>query len=265
MRKRTKTGVLPGVDGMEPRLLLSTAAPLMSKHALSAVVREVRAIVGTLGKTKDTVLASTQLTGLSSQVPFGSEGLAPSWQSDVGLYRPHAARSIITTEKRIVADLYRFIQSGVDAANRPVSGSGSTTSTTPIQSTGGNASPVPTSTPTPGHGPTGMPTPVPTPSLDSVRIENTTGLALVVTVQLNASQVRQPSITETISAQPNSIMSFDFGTATGDFMTMDVSRADRVQSPVPFNDINLSQPIGGYNGALFTISLFGPYFNVTFY
>ena len=46
-------------------------------------------------------------------------------------------------------------------------------------------------------------------------------------------------------------------------MTMDVSRADRLQTPPPFTNISLSQPITGYNGTLFTISLFGPYFNVT--
>ena len=59
-------------------------------------------------------------------------------------------------------------------------------------------------------------------------------------------------------------MLFNFGTATNAFMTMDVSRADGGQSPAPFNNIDLSQPLGGYNGTLFTISLFGPYFNVNF-
>ena len=72
--RRTKTGVLPSVDFMEPRLLLSTAAPLLSKHALSGVVREVRAIVGTLARTNNTVQASAQLTGLASQIPSGSLG-----------------------------------------------------------------------------------------------------------------------------------------------------------------------------------------------
>ena len=58
-------------------------------------------------------------------------------------------------------------------------------------------------------------------------------------------------------------MMFNFGTATNAFMTMDASMTNGAQTPPPFNDISLSQPLSGYNGTLFTISLFGPYFNVT--
>ena len=258
--RRTKMSVSPSVDVMEPRVLLSHATPLLSKHALSGVVRDVRAIMGTLAKTENTVQASAQLTGLSSRIPSGPEGLAPSWQSDIGLYRPHSARSLITTQRRILSDLYRYVQGGIeggdppvtgsgsggiDGGDPPVTGSGTATSTTPDQGTGGTA------------------TPVAAPSLDSVRIQNTTGLALLVTVRLDVSQFLQPWITETIPAQGSSIVPFDFGTATNAFMTMDVSRADGGQTPPPWTNVSLSQPMSGYNGALFTISLFGPYFNVT--
>jgi hypothetical protein len=95
-----------------------------------------------------------------------------------------------------------------------------------------------------------------------VRIQNTTGLALLVTIHLKVPQIQQPWITKTIPAQGSSNVSFDFGTATSAFMTMDASRADGGQSPPPWTNINLSQPINGYNGILFTISLFGPYFSV---
>ena len=95
-----------------------------------------------------------------------------------------------------------------------------------------------------------------------MRIENTTGLALLVTVHLKVAQIQQPWITETIPAQGSAVVSFDFGTATNAFMTMDISRADGGQSPSPFTDISLSQPVSGYDGALFMISLLGPYFNV---
>jgi hypothetical protein len=106
---------------------------------------------------------------------------------------------------------------------------------------------------------------VPTSSLDSVRIQNTTGMAIVVTVHLDVSVTFQPQIRETIPAQASSSALFDFGTATNAFMTMDVSSANGgSQSPTPFNDVMLSQPVGGYDGTVFTISLFGPYFNVTF-
>jgi hypothetical protein len=258
--RRTKTGFLPGVDRMEARLLLSTAAPPLSKHALTGVVREVRAIVNTLARTENTVQASAQLSGLSSQVSSGSVALALSWQADIGLYRPHSVKSINTTERRVLSDLYLFIQRAVDGGDGPASGSGSSTSTTPVQGTGGTSTPAPTTNP--GQESRGTPTPSSTPSLDSVRIENTTGLTLLVTVQLEVPQVQQPSITETIPAQGDSIVCFDFGTDTGDFMTMDVSSASGGQSPPPWSNVNLSQPMGGYNGVVFTISLFGSYFSV---
>ena len=71
----------------------------------------------------------------------------------------------------------------------------------------------------------------PASSLDSVKIQNTTGLALVVTVHLKVPQIQQPWITETIPVEGNTIASFNFGTATNAFMTMDVSLADGGQSP----------------------------------
>jgi hypothetical protein len=273
--RRTKTSILPSVDLMEPRLLLSTAAPFLSKHELTGVVREVKAIVHTLAKTGDTVQASTSLTELSSQLPSGPEELAPSWQSDINLYRPGSAKSIIVTERRILGDLYLYVQDGVDGGDSPVTGSGTTTSNNPGQGavgsanpgqgTGGSAAPGQGTggSVAPGQGTGNTSTPTPAPSLDSVSIQNTTGLALLVTVQLDVQQLQQPSITETIPAQGSSSVLFDFGTATGAFMTMDISLANGGQSPSPFTDVSLSQPLSGYNGALFTISLLGPYFNVT--
>jgi hypothetical protein len=252
--RRTKTSILPCVDLMEPRLLLSTAAPLLSKQALSGVVRDVKAIVSTLAKTHDTVQASASLTELSSRLPSGPEELAPSWQSDIGLYRPHSARSIITTERRILGALYNFDQGGLDGGNQPATGSGATTSTNPGQD--------PDGTTDAGQGSGDTTNPAPTPSLDSVSIQNTTGLALLVTVHLEVQQLQQPSITETIPAASSTVL-FNFGTATNAFMTMDISLADGGQSPPPFTNVSLSQPLSGYNGALFTISLLGPYFNVT--
>src|SRR5438270_3293431 len=139
--RSTKLGVAPSVDVLEPRVLLSTAAPLLSQHALRGVVRDVRAIMSTLAKTEDTAQARAHLTRLSSRIPSGPEGLAPSWRSDIGLYRPHAARSILTTERRILGDLYRYVQGGVDGGNRPGTGSGPTTSTTPGRGKGGTATP----------------------------------------------------------------------------------------------------------------------------
>ena len=94
-------------------------------------------------------------------------------------------------------------------------------------------------------------------------IQNTTGLAITVTVRLDVPQVQQPWITKTIPAQGTTTVPFNFGTATDAFMTMDVSMANGSQTPPPLTDLSLSQPLGGYKGLLFSISLVGPYFNVT--
>jgi hypothetical protein len=243
--RRTKMAVCPSLDAMEARELLSVATPLVSQRALNGLVREVRLIMSTLSKTKDTAVASAHLTTLSSRIPSGPEELAPAWQSDLGLYRPRAARSIIATQRQILSDLYRYVQGGVDAGNPPVTGSGSTTSNLPGPNTGSST------------------TALPVVSLDSVTIQNTTDLTLQVTVFLGTPHTPQPFITEIIPAQGSTIALFNFGTATDAFMTMDVGLADGGQTPPPFSNVSLSQPIGGYNGALFTISLSGSYFNVT--
>lgn len=260
--KRTNSSVSPSLDVLEPRCLLSSGALLESRGALTVDVREIKGIVTALARTNDTVQASTELTELSSQVPSASPRLALAWQIDLGLFSPHSHRSMVATERRLIADLYRDIPSGGESGNAPVSGPGSTTSNTPTQGTGGGS--YPGTSQNPGQGSTGTPNPPATPSLDSVRIQNTTGLAIVVTIQLEVPQVRQPTITETISAQGDTTALFDFGSATGDFMMMNVSLAPGGgQSPPPFDNVNLSQPMNGYNGTLYTISLFGPYFNVS--
>src|SRR5262249_16039816 len=151
--------VSPSVDLVEPRVLLSAATPLLTRHALNAVVRDVKAIMSTLARTEDTVRASARLTELSSRIPSGPRGLAPTWREDLGLYRPHSARSVSRAENRILHDLYRYDRVGGGGGHRPVPGSGS---------------PPPTTCPNPG----GTNSPVPAPSLDSVSIHNTTGLAL---------------------------------------------------------------------------------------
>jgi hypothetical protein len=249
--RRTKKRLSPGLDVIESRTLLSTGVPLLSAHALNGVVHEVRSIMGRLLRTGDTGRASADLTALASRVPSGTEELAPAWRSDVALYRPHSSSSAIGAERRILGALYRYDRAGTDQGGSPVTGPGST-----------NAPPTSGGTVIAG-GTGGTIAPAPTLSPDSVRIQNTTGQALVVTVYLRVPQVQQPWITETIPAAGNLIVDFDFGSSTGAFMTMNVSLANGGQSPPPFSNVSLDQPIGGYDGTLFTISLFGPYFNVT--
>jgi hypothetical protein len=246
--RRTKPGISPNLDVLESREVLSTAAPFLSQHALIGVVRDVRSIMGNLARTHDTAQASLRLDRLSARIPHGPEALAPSWQSDLGLYQPGISGSIPATQRRILGDLRRYLQAGSAGVNPPVTGSGSTVASPP---------------PAPGAGGMITPKPTPAPSLDSVRIENTTGLALQVTIFLETANTPQPFLTEIIPAQGNAVALFDFGSETGAFMTMNISRADGIFSPSPFDGVSLSQPMTGYNGALFDISLFSFYFNVT--
>lgn len=239
----TKKSLSPSLEQAEPRMLLTAATSLLSPHALRGVVQDVKAIMNTLARSGDTNQASHQLTELSSKVPSGPEGLAPIWQKDLGLYNPHAMGSVAAARRRILGDLDHFVRHG--GANARATGWRSTTS------------------PPAAEGPSGGGGPVAMPSLDGVSIRNTTGLALLVTVHLEVAQVEKPWITETIPAQGNTTLAFDFGTETDAFMSVDIRRADGLQSPPPFTDFSLSQPMDGYNGALFTISVFGSYFNVT--
>jgi hypothetical protein len=255
MRRNTPR-LLPTVDVAEPRLLLSATAPLSSASPLARVVHEVKAIVNNLAKTDDMVQASANLSSLASQIAPSSNQLAAWWQHDVALYRRGSPRSVIATQQRIVSDLRHFLQATARGTSQPVTGTGSTTAGAPTQGT--------TTTPTPTPTGTSTSSPATTPSLDSVRIENETGLSLTVTVYLDDSQNPEPYITETIPAQGNPTVLFNFGTSTGAFMTMNISRSDNLQSPAPFDNVQLSQPLGGYDGTLFTISLLGPYFNVGF-
>jgi hypothetical protein len=249
MRRPTRS-LAPSVDVMEPRTLLSSGVPLLSGRALRNVVHDVRSIMSTLARTGNTVRAGAELTSLSSRIPSGTEELAPTWRSDLERYRPHSPGSASATETLVLADLYGYVRGG--------GGSPVTAPTPPPQPQGTQD----TGNTVGASGTEATGTPAPAQSLDSVTIQNSTGMNLVVTVYLRVPQVQQPWITETIPAG-STIVDFNFGSSTGAFMTMNVSLADGGQSPPPFSNVALDQPIGGYDGTLFTISLFGPYFNVT--
>lgn len=236
---QTKKRVSPGVEMVESRVLPSAAPVLISTAMLKSVAREVRAIMVNLAATGNVTQAGAELAHLSTRIPSGPEGLAPTWQADLALYRPHRAASVTLVQRRILGDLSQFVQSGT------VTG------------------PIGTTSPSPGQG-GGCPIlPAPLASLDSVTIQNTTGLALRVTVHLQVPQVQKPYISKVIPAQGQTSALFNFGTATNAFMTIDVSRADGGQSPPPLNGVSLDQPMNGYNGTPFTVSIFGSYFNIS--
>ena len=66
--RTTKPSLLPSVDVMEPRLLLSTGVPLASAHVLTRVDHLVKSIVTSLARTDDTVQANANLSSLASQI-----------------------------------------------------------------------------------------------------------------------------------------------------------------------------------------------------
>ena len=238
MRRQTPR-ILPVLDAIESRVLPSGAAPLISPHALRVDVAEVRTIMGSLARTGNITRAESRLDAVAAKIPGGTQVLLPEWRVDLSVYRS-SGRSVTAAvaANRIIGDLEGYVEGDGVTSSPPNSGS--------------STSPPPNS---------GSSTPPTSPSEDSVTIQNETGLALAVTVRLDVPQVQQPYITETIAAQAGSSVLFNFGTATDAFMTITITRADGVPSP-PYLSVALDQPIGGYDGTAFTISMVGPYFNV---
>lgn len=236
MRRKTPS-LSPVLDAIEPRVLPSVAAPLISTHALRADVREVRTVMASLAQTGNLGRAENRLVAIAATIPGGAEVLVPEWRTDLSVYHDGRATTAAVAENRIIGDLESLVEAGGAATSPP----GSWIS--PPANSGASATPV-------------------SPSEDSVTIQNETGLALAVTVRLDVPQVQQPYFTETIPAQSGSAALFNFGTATDAFMTITITNADGVPSP-PYLTVGLDQPIGGYNDAAFTISMVGPYFNIS--
>lgn len=219
------------VEAVEGRLLLSGVTPVLTSRRYDTVVAVVEQVVSNLVRTDDTARATARLRTLSARIPFGSRQLAAAWMSDLASYDPAVPGSGPATQTLLLADLDRDIAAGVAAGA--------------IRVTGRHAPAFSR----PGVG-------APQSSLDSVRIANNTSLTLVVTVTLNNTG---RSIPKTIPSNQAPVL-FDFGTATGNFMTINVRNANG-GSPPPYTT-GLNRPISGYNGALFTVSVFAGYFSV---
>ena len=213
--------------------------------------------MSTLARTENTVKASTQLTRLASRIPSGprcwprrgratsgSIALIPRGRSS----RQRDRSSTTSTDSSRVQSKRQSTGDRLGLLDLHNSRIGQCGYGTPAYAR---------------HGTVQRPAPVPTPSLDSVRIQNTTGLALLVTVHLECRRSSSRGSPRRFPRRGTRSCTFNFGTATNAFMTMDVSLADGGQTPPPFSNVSLSQPMSGYNGALFAISLLGPYFNVT--
>ncbi len=238
--RRLKT-LAPGVDPVEPRVLLSSVPMAPVPPGLPGVVRDVRLILAEMARTGQVHRASVELTNVSARLTNGLEVLSPQWQVDLAQYRPHVKGSIAAVRGHILNELYGFARFGLPPG-------------------GGLPSPLPCPPPT---GPTGPPTgpTAPLVSRDSATVVNDTGYALSIKVQLNAPN--GPFLTQILPSNYGSSALFDFHSATGGFLTISIIRADGLQPPYQFTT-GLNMPLNGYYGTAFTVSLMGTqYFNVT--
>lgn len=219
------------VEAVEARWLPSGITPVLTSRMYDTIAADVTQVVARLVRTHDAARAVDSLRNLSARIPFGSSQLASAWMSDLASYEPAMPGSGRATAKLLLADLKRDVAAGVAAGA--------------IRVIGRHAAAFPR----PGLG-------APLSSLDSVRVANNTSLTLAVTVTLNNTG---RSIPKTIPSNGAPAL-FDFGTATGNFMTINIRNANGASPPPATTGLN--RPISGYNGALFRVSVFAGFFSV---
>ncbi|SIO35613.1 hypothetical protein SAMN05444166_4050 [Singulisphaera sp. GP187] len=230
MRKPSARTTLQ-VEAVESRQLLSGLTPVLTSRTYETVAADVATVVARLAKTHNTAQAENSLTRLSTRIPFGRTELASAWISDLASFNSAVPGSGRATVRLLLADLNRDVAAGV--------------ATGAIRVTGKHAAAFP-----------GPGVVAPQSSLDSVRVANNTSLTLTVTVNLNNTG---QSIVKTIPKNTAPVL-FDFGAATGNFMTINIRNANGT-SPPPYTT-GLNRPISGYRGALFSVSVFAGYFSV---
>ena len=219
------------VEAVQARWLPSGVTPVLTSQRYDTVAADVVHVVARLVRTHDAARAAGSLTRLSTRIPFGSVQLASAWMSDLASYNlavPGSGRAY-----------------GEAPPGRPEAG----------RRRRGRCRRAPRDRearrrlPRPGLG-------APQSSLDSVRVANNTSLTLTVTVTLNNTG---RSIPRTIPSGGAPAL-FDFGTASGNFMMINIRNANGA-SPPPYTT-GLNRPISGYNGAMFRVSVFAGYFSV---
>ena len=231
MNKKPRPRVRLDVEEAEPRQLLSGLTPVLTTAGYDAVAEGVARAVEGLAATHDTALAAGRLAALSSRIPFGASQLAPGWGVALATYQAGVPGSGLATERLLLADLKRDVAAGVVGGELRVVGPASAA--------------FPRST-----------LAAPRASLDSVKIQNSTGFTITATVKLSNTT---RSITQTIAN--NGTLPFDFQSSTGNYMTITVKNANG-QSPPPYTT-NLNRPYSGYNGKSFTVTVFSGYFAVS--
>ncbi len=228
--------VLLGVEAMESRALLSGATPVLTMSTYNTVVAQVGNVMGTLAKTHNFSAAGTMLTNVSAERPYGRQQLAPTWVGDLGIYNTRVPGSGLVMQGQILNDLYRYVVAGVAAGRFQVVGPGSAAINHAAQESAPGSTAV---------------------SAASVNIVNNTGYAITVTAFLNGT-TRQ--ITHPIAIGGKAL--FDFQSSSMNFISINISRTDGGQPPLPLHGASLGRPISGYYGTSFPISVFAGVYSV---
>jgi hypothetical protein len=211
--------------------MLSVVTPVLTTGTLKAVAAEVGRTVVNVSRTHDLGRASARLAQIASEIPDGRQQLAPVWQIELANSDVQARGSARTFAGRLLAELKHDVAAGVAAGQFRLTGPGAAAYLRPAG--------------------------LPQASRDSVTILNSTGFGITVSATLNGTGRTIPP--RTIANQASSL--FDFGSSTNNFISIHVRRTDGTQPP-PL-ETTLNRPISGYDGKLFTVTVFGNRFAVS--
>lgn len=226
----------PGLEQCEARSLLSGAS--LTTHTYNLVVANVHRIVANLIRTHDINQATASLNDLAAMIPSGSKDLAQTWQKDLANYNPGARGSGIAITRQLLNDLKQDVVEGVKAGEITVTGPDARLFNRLAHRPG-----------TPGP-------PRPQVAADSVNIANNTGISITVTANLVGTT---QNITKVIRG-PGPVL-FNFQSNTGNYIKVTIQPT--TGSTPPAYTTTLNRPIGGYYGALYTVSIFSGFFSVS--
>jgi hypothetical protein len=202
----------------------------LTTGTLNAVAAQIGRTVTNLARTHDLRSASASVARFASEIPDGSQQLAPVWEHDLAGDNPRAPHSVRALERQLLADLEHDVAAGVAAGEFLLTGPGAAAYLRSAD--------------------------LAQASLVSVTISNNTGFAITVSASLNGTSPTLPA--RTIANGASSL--FDFGSNATNFISINVSR-DGSSLP-PRTTLNLNRLVSGYAGKQFTVSVFGGRFSV---
>jgi hypothetical protein len=213
---------------------MAGVTPVVTVGELKVIAAQIQRTVMSLTRTDNMGLAVVRLEMIASEVPVGLQQLAPVWERDLAGYNPLVPRSGRAFDQELLADLKHDVAAGVAAGEFRLVGPGAGA----YLASAGVAT-------------------LPQASRDSVTIVNNTGGSITVSAALNGTGRTIPA--RTIANGGSSL--FDFGSATNNFISINVSRTGSNQPPP--TSVTLNRPISGYDGKAFTISVFAGRFSVS--